>query len=94
MTSAIIYNDISISLLVTNNYYDDHYHRMMYFCAIIKIDCECSALLITVDNVNTFWTCVYCIFHITMAEICKYGSQIINVVSLRYIKLKCAIIML
>ena len=57
MTSAITHNDTNISLLVTNNYYDDrmiaHTH---VFCAIIKIYCECSALLITVDNVNTFWT--------------------------------------
>ena len=52
----IIHKDISISLLVTKNYYDD---RM-----------------------------------ITMAEIGKYDFQIINVVALRYIELKCAIIML
>ena len=63
----------------------------MYLCAIIQIDCECSALLITVDNVNTFWTCIYFIFNTTMAEIGKYGFQIINVVALRYTELKCAI---
>ena len=50
-----------------------------------------KGVLITVDNVNTFWTCVYCIFNTTMAEIGKYGFQSINVVSLRYIELKCAI---
>ena len=66
----------------------------MYLCAITKIDCECSDLLITVDNENTFWTCVYCIFNTTVADIDTYGFQIINVVSLRYIELKCAIIML
>ena len=53
-------------------------------CIIIKIDCECSALLITVDYIP-------CIFDTTMAEIGKYGFQIINVVALRYIELKCAI---
>ena len=63
----------------------------MYLCAIIEIDCECSALIITVDNVNTFWTCVKCISNITMADIGKYGFQIINVVALRIIELKCAI---
>ena len=63
----------------------------MNLCAIIKIDCECSALLITVDNVNTFWTYLNCIFNTTMADIGKYGFQIINVVPFRYIELKCAI---
>ena len=57
MTSAIIHNDTSISLLVTNNYYDDrmiaHKHVFIILCKIIKIDCACFALLITVDNVNT-----------------------------------------
>ena len=62
----------------------------MYLCAIIKIDCECSAPLITVDNVNTFWTCILYIYT-TMAGIGKYGFPIINAVSLRYIELKCAI---
>ena len=33
----------------------------MCLCAIhvIKIDCASSALFITLDNVNTVWTCVY-----------------------------------
>ena len=43
MTSAIIHNDTSTSLLVTNNYYDDRImKKTMYLCAIIKIDRECS----------------------------------------------------
>ena len=90
MTSAIIHSDTSISLLVTNiTMTIVRLHIRMYLCAIIKIDCECSALLITVDN--TFWTCVYFISNTTMAKISKNGFQITNVVALRYIELKCAI---
>ena len=35
----------------------------MHLWVIIKIDCACSSLFtcITVDNVNTVWTCVYLI---------------------------------
>ena len=31
----------------------------MYLCLIITIDRACSALLITIDNVNTVCACVY-----------------------------------
>ena len=34
-------------------------HISMYLCLIITIDCACSALLITIDNVNTICACVY-----------------------------------
>ena len=77
MTSAIIYNDTSISVLVTDSYCDDrmivhkHVFCLRIFTVLIiyfvnsDIDCVCSILLITVDNINTVWTCVLCITTMT-----------------------------
>ena len=45
MTPAITHNDTSISLLVTNSYYDDRIIAIsVYLCSVIKIDWACSAL--------------------------------------------------
>ena len=53
----VFYMDLQSEINFYN--YDDrmiaHMHVFMYKT---KIDCECSALLITLDNVNTFWTCI------------------------------------
>ena len=62
----------------------------MYLCLIITIDCACSALLITVDNVNFVWTCVYLMQQWLTPDIGKYGFNIINVVWWCYIELQSA----
>ena len=57
MTAAIIhyYYNTSITLLVTNNYYDYTWHIRIY-------------LLIT-DKVNTFWTCILYVFNTALEHI-------------------------
>ena len=67
ITSAIIHNDTSLSLLVlTNNYYDNRMiaQKHVFTCMCHNENRLCMFRFINnttvdIDNVNTVWTCVY-----------------------------------